>query len=51
MLFVPAGTLHNVTNTGDEDMKLITIYSPPAHPDGTVEATKQTTEATTAAGM
>lgn len=40
LLFVPAGTNHNVTNIGDSDLKLITIYSPPAHPDGTVEATK-----------
>ena len=40
IVFVPAGTLHNVKNIGDEALKLITIYSPPAHPDGTVEATK-----------
>lgn len=37
---VPAGTNHNVTNTGDEDLKLLTIYAPPQHPDGTVHATK-----------
>lgn len=40
LLFVPAGTIHNITSTGDEDLKLLTIYAPPAHPDGTVEATK-----------
>jgi mannose-6-phosphate isomerase-like protein (cupin superfamily) len=40
LIFVPAGSEHNVINTGDEDLKLITIYSPPAHPDGTIEATK-----------
>jgi len=38
---VPAGTKHNLTNTGDKELKLYTIYSPPHHPDGTVHATKQ----------
>jgi mannose-6-phosphate isomerase-like protein (cupin superfamily) len=37
---VPAGTWHNVLNSGDEPMKLITVYSPPAHPAGLVEAEK-----------
>ncbi len=40
LIFVPAGAVHNITNTGDEDLKLVTIYAPPAHPEGTVEATK-----------
>ena len=39
-LLVPAGAKHNIINTGREELKLITIYSPPEHPDGTVEATK-----------
>jgi len=38
---VPAGTKHNVINTGTEDMKLYTIYSPPEHKDGTVHKTKE----------
>ena len=38
--FVPAGAVHNVKNAGDEDLKLITVYGPPAHPDGEVQATK-----------
>jgi mannose-6-phosphate isomerase-like protein (cupin superfamily) len=37
---VPAGVWHNVLNTGDEDVRLYSIYSPPAHPDGTVHRTK-----------
>jgi mannose-6-phosphate isomerase-like protein (cupin superfamily) len=37
---VPTGTWHNVTNTGDEAVRLYTIYSPPEHPDGVVYATK-----------
>ncbi len=41
LVFVPAGTLHNIKNTGDENLKLITIYAPPAHPDGTIHATKE----------
>lgn len=40
-IMVPAGTWHNITNTGDEALKLYTIYAPPHHPFGTVEHTKQ----------
>ena len=41
---VPAGTYHNVINTGKEQLKLYTIYSPPNHPDGTVHKTKAEAE-------
>ena len=37
---VPAGAQHNVINTGQEVMKLYTIYSPPEHKDGTIHKTK-----------
>ena len=37
---VPAGANHNVINTGTEDLKLYTIYSPAHHPDGTIHKTK-----------
>lgn len=37
---IPAGTEHNVINTGSEVMKLYTIYSPAEHKDGTVHKTK-----------
>lgn len=38
---VPAGTYHNVINTSSTKLlKLYTIYSPPQHPDGTVQKTK-----------
>ncbi len=37
---VPAGTRHNVRNTGDVPLKLYSIYSPPEHRDGTVHRTK-----------
>jgi mannose-6-phosphate isomerase-like protein (cupin superfamily) len=45
LIVVPAGSLHNIRNTGEEDLKFITIYAPPAHPDGTVEATKPLSDA------
>ncbi len=37
---IPAGTRHNIINTGKTDLKLYTIYSPPEHKDGLVEHTK-----------
>jgi len=37
---IPAGTKHNVINTGEVALKLYSIYSPPEHKDGTVQATK-----------
>lgn len=39
-IVIPAGVKHNVRNTGDERMKLYTIYSPPEHKDGVVHQTK-----------
>jgi mannose-6-phosphate isomerase-like protein (cupin superfamily) len=39
-IMVPAGTWHNVINTGSEPIKLYTIYAPPHHPHGTVQRTK-----------
>lgn len=38
---VPAGAKHNIINTGSEEMKLYTIYSPPEHKDKVVHATKE----------
>ena len=45
-VIVPAGTFHNVINTGKKQLKLYTIYSPPNHPDGTVHKTKADAERT-----
>ncbi len=39
-IMVPAGTWHNVTNTGAVPLKVYTIYAPPHHPHGTVQQTK-----------
>ena len=44
-IIVPAGTWHNIVNTGDEPLKLYSIYSPPEHPDGTVHYTKADSDA------
>lgn len=44
-VIVPAGARHNVRNTGDEPLRLYTIYSPPEHLDGTVHATKAEADA------
>jgi len=37
---IPAGTNHNVINTGNEPLRLYSIYSPAEHKDGTVHKTK-----------
>lgn len=39
-ILVPAGTEHNMINTGTEKMKMYTIYSPAHHIDGRVHVTK-----------
>ena len=41
---IPAGTWHNVVNTGTEPLKLYSIYSPANHPKGTVHETKADAE-------
>ena len=39
-VFVPAGTWHNLVNTGNCPLKIYTLYAPPHHPHGTAQATK-----------
>ena len=39
-ILIPAGTRHNITNTGDAPMKLYTLYSPPNQRDGVVHHTR-----------
>ena len=36
----PAGARHNVINDSSEPLRLYTIYGPPEHKDGVVQATK-----------
>lgn len=45
-VIVPAGARHNVRNTGDAPLRLYTLYGPPEHIDGLVEATKADAMAT-----
>lgn len=40
VVFVPAGAVHNFKNTGDEALKLFTMYAPAQHAEGTVHSTK-----------
>lgn len=42
---IPAGTWHNLINTGNKPIKLYSIYAPPQHPFGTVHETKADAEA------
>ena len=44
-MIIPAGVWHNVVNTGDGDLRLYSLYSPPEHPDGTVHRTKEEADA------
>jgi mannose-6-phosphate isomerase-like protein (cupin superfamily) len=44
-IIIPAGTWHDVVNTGDGPLKLYSVYGPPDHPPGTVHETKADAEA------
>ena len=39
-VIIPAGTWHNIVNTGNRPLKLYSVYAPPQHPFGTVHRTK-----------
>ncbi len=41
VVLVKAGVKHNFINTGKTDMKIVTMYAPPHHPENTVHATKE----------
>lgn len=44
-IMIPAGTWHNLINTGRCPIKLFSIYAPTQHPFGTVHQTKAIAEA------
>ena len=44
-VMIPAGTWHNVTNTGDEPMQLYAIYAPAHHKPGKIHKTAADAEA------
>ncbi len=41
---VPAGVEHDLVNTGNEPLKLFTVYGPPQHPRDTVHHTRADAE-------
>lgn len=43
-ILVPAGTWHNVTNIGDEPLRLYAVYAPVHHAAGAVQATADDAE-------
>ena len=43
-VLVPAGTRHNIVNTGSVPLKLYTIYAPPNHRDGVVHHSRADAE-------
>lgn len=46
-VLVPAGTNHNIINTGKAPLKLYTLYAPPNHRDAVVHHTRDEAEADT----
>ena len=40
-ILVPAGKWHNILNTGQEPLKLYSVYAPAEHPHGTVHRTAE----------
>lgn len=41
LVLVEAGTEHDFINKGEVPLKIVTMYSPAHHPDGTVHKTKE----------
>ena len=44
-VIVPSGARHNVRNTGSTPLRLYSIYGPPEHLEGVVQATKADADA------
>lgn len=40
VVLIPAGTKHNIINTGNVPLKLYTLYAPPNHRDGVIHHTR-----------
>lgn len=43
-VLIPGETYHNVINTGNEPLKLYSVYTPKVHPFGTVDKTRSDSE-------
>lgn len=44
VILIPANTWHNVTNTGDQPLKIYSIYAGPDHVPGTIHKTHEDAE-------
>jgi mannose-6-phosphate isomerase-like protein (cupin superfamily) len=44
MIVVPKGSEHNITNKGSGELKLFSVYAPPAEPEGAAFKTKAEAE-------
>ena len=45
LIVIPKGAKHNIINKGTEPLKLFSVYSPPAEPEGVAHKTKADAEA------
>lgn len=45
-MIIPAGTWHNIVNTGTIPLRLMSVYAPPQHPKDTVYLTRESSEDT-----
>jgi mannose-6-phosphate isomerase-like protein (cupin superfamily) len=45
VIFVPAGNLHSLKNSGQDDLKILCSYAPPEYLDGAIWRTQQEAEA------
>jgi len=43
-VIIPAGSEHNIMNTGQGPLKMYTLYAPPHHQDGITHTTKEEAE-------
>ena len=45
LVVIPKGAKHNIINKGDDDLKIFTVYAPPAEDEGVSFKTKEEAEA------
>ena len=45
LVVIPKGSRHNIINKGEDELKIFTIYSPPAEDEGVSFKTKEEAEA------
>ena len=45
LVVIPKGATHNIINKGEDDLKIFTVYAPPAEDEGVSFKTKEEAEA------